>query len=143
MYRIVRYAYPYTARPFPALAVRHSWPDLGSEINHLFATALADFTSPEQAPGFPVDLTEDQDNFQVRAELPGVNREAIKIEVADGRLAIAVTSKKGEESDERVRSIALPEAAQTDKASAQLELGVLTITLPKREQTKPRQIDIH
>lgn len=143
MYRLIRYIHPRTVRPLPALAVRQPWAGLGSEIDHLFATALADFAAPAQTPGLPVHLTEDQDNLYVRAELPGVSREAIKLEIADGRLTLTATPRPGEESFERVRSLELPETVQADKASAKLELGVLTVTLPKQEQAKPRQIAVN
>ncbi|MBI2516276.1 MAG: Hsp20/alpha crystallin family protein [Opitutae bacterium] len=142
MYRIIRYAHPRTARSFPAFAARSPWSGLESEIDHLFSTALADFAAPA-APRFPVDFHEDKDSFYVRAELPGVSREAINLEVVDGYLTITATRKDGEEASSRTRTVALPAKVQADKISASLENGVLTVTLPKQEQVKPRQIVIN
>jgi HSP20 family protein len=115
---------------------------LESEVSRLFQAAVADFPAPAYAPRFPVDLYEDKENSYVRAELPGVSREAIAIEMVDGYLNLNATRKQGEETSSFSRSIALPEAVQADKVTATYENGVLTVTLPKQEQAKPRKIDI-
>jgi HSP20 family protein len=139
MNRIIRYTYP---RNVGQLANRTVWSGLESEVDRLFESALADFTAPGYAPRFPVDLYEDKDSTYVRAELPGVNRDAISIEMVDGYLNITATRKQGEESFSLNRSIAIPEAVQAEKVTAAYENGVLTVTLPKQEQAKPRKIDI-
>lgn len=142
MNRIVRYTYPRGASLFPAYA-RNPWSGLESEVDRLFETALADLTAPALSPRFPVDLYEDKDNAYVRAELPGVARDAISIEMVDGYLNINATRKEGEESFSLSRSISIPEAVQADKVAATYENGVLTVTLPKQEQAKPRKIAIN
>jgi HSP20 family protein len=165
--RIIRYAYP-TYRS-PALATRGfsraPWSGLESEIGRLFETALSDFAGATSTGGkFPVDIYEDKDNTFVRAELPGVNREAINVEVADGYLTITATRKTaprsvnaesdktdaktesaaatGEQSFSFSRSVSLSDEVQTDKVSASYENGVLTVTLPKREEAKPKKISV-
>lgn len=142
MYRIVRYCHPRTAGSFPAFAARSPWSGLESEIDNLFASALADFAAPAAAPRFPVDLHEDKDNYYLRAELPGVSREAISLEFVDGYLTLSATRKEGEQSHDFTRSVAIPAEIQADKIGAALENGVLTVTLPKQEQAKPRKINI-
>jgi HSP20 family protein len=142
MNRIIRYTYPRSASLVPVLANRSPWSGLDSEIDRLFESALADFTAPAFAPRFPVDLYEDKDNTYVRAELPGVTREAINVEMVDGYLNLSATRKQGEESFSLNRSVAIPEAVQVDKVTAAYENGVLTVTLPKQEQAKPRKIAI-
>jgi HSP20 family protein len=142
MNRIIRYTYPRNASQFPVLANRSPWTSLESEVDRLLGSALADFTAPAFAPRIPVDLYEDNDNTYVRAELPGVNREAINIEMVDGYLNISAARKQGEESFNLNRSVAIPETVQADKVAATYENGVLTVTLPKQEKAKPRKIAI-
>jgi HSP20 family protein len=127
----------------PSLAARSQLAGLESEIDRLFSAALDGFAAPAVAPRFPVDLFEDQDNHYVRAELPGINREAINVEMIDGYLTISATRKEGEESFSLNRSLSIPEAVQADKVTAAYENGVLTVTLPKQEQAKPRKIAIN
>lgn len=140
MNRIIRYTYPRSANQFPSFANRSS--GLESEIDRLFQAALADIPAPAFAPRFPVDLYEDKENTYVRAELPGVSREAINVEMVDGTLNLNATRKQGDESFSLNRSIAIPEAVQADKVVATYENGVLTVTLPKQEQAKPRKIAV-
>lgn len=142
MNRIISYQQPRGAVLFPALARRTLWSGLESEIDRMFETALADIASPATAPRFPVDLYEDKDNLYVRAELPGVTRDAINVEMVEDFLNLNATRKSGEESFSLARSITIPEAVQADKVSAAYENGVLTVTLPKQEQVKPRKVTV-
>lgn len=141
MYRIVRYTQP-RATLYRGSAFQNPWTGLESEIDRLFETALADVATPT-APRFPVDLYEDKDNTYVRAELPGVKREDIAVEMIEDYLTINATRKDGEQTFSFSRSIAIPEGVQTDKVAAALENGVLTVTLPKQEQAKPRKIAVN
>ena len=143
MYNLTRYPYSRTASVFPTLAARSQLAGLESEIDRLFSAALADFSTPATAPRFPVDLYEDKENTYVRAELPGVSRDAINVEMVDGYLTIGASRKEGDESFSLTRSVAIPEAVQADKVAASYENGVLTVTLPKQEQAKPRKIAIN
>jgi HSP20 family protein len=135
--RIVRY-YPDTTSFAPAygLSARNLWAGLETEVDRLF-TGGADF---------PVAVQQDKDNTYVRAELPGVKREDIKVETADGTLTIAAARKeKNGETENAVtlsRSISLPGDVQADQVSAVYENGVLTVTLPKAEALKPRQVEV-
>ena len=141
MNRIIRYQQPSGIALFPALARRSLWSGLESEMDRMFENALADFAAPV-TPRFPVDLYEDKDNLYVRAELPGVNRDAISVEMVEDYLNLTASRKSGEESFSLARSIAIPEAVQADKVSANYENGVLTVTLPKQEQIKPRKVTV-
>ena len=143
MYNLTRYQYPRTASVFPTLAARSHLAGLESEIDRLFSATLADFTPFATAPRFPVDLYEDKDNTYVRAELPGINREAINVEMVNDYLTVSASRKEGEETISFTRSVAIPEAVQADKVTAAYENGVLTVTLPKQEQAKPRKIAIN
>ncbi len=140
MNRLIRYTIPRVS-PFRGTAIGNSWSGLESEVDRLLEAALADY--PKQAtPRFPVDLYEDKDNLYVRAELPGVNREAINLELVEGYLSLNASRKTGEQTFNLARSIVIPETVQSDKVTAALEHGVLTVTLPKQEQAKPRKIAI-
>jgi len=142
MNRIIRFTHPRSANQLSSFANRSPWNSLESEIDRLFESAVADFAGPAFAPRFPMDLYEDRDNTYVRAELPGVNRDALAIEMVDGYLNISASRKQGEESFSLSRSIAIPESVQAEKVAAAYENGVLTVTLPKQEQAKPRKINI-
>jgi HSP20 family protein len=142
--RLVRYTYP-TFRNTSALGFpRSPWSGLETEIDRLFETALSDFTPA--APRFPVDLFEDKDSIFVRAELPGLNREDFTVEMTDGVLTIAGQRKAtGENTAEAFsfsRSVNVEADVQTDKVSAAYENGVLTVTLPKREEAKPKKVTV-
>jgi len=137
MNRILRYTYPRSA-----YFNRGAIGGLETEIGRLFDNALADLAPVARSPRFPVDLYADKDNTYVRAELPGVNRDAINLEIADGYLTISATRQVGSESVALNRSIAVPESVSADKVTAAYENGVLTVTLPKQEQAKPRKINI-
>jgi HSP20 family protein len=147
--RLVRYTYPSYRSFAPVLgsALRSPWSGLESEIDRLFETALSDVAGAGTDNRFPVDLYEDKDNTYVRAELPGVNREDINVQMVEDYLSITGARKtKGTEGAEETfsfsRSINIPEDVQADKVSANYENGVLTVTLPKREETKPRKVAI-
>jgi HSP20 family protein len=104
---------------------------------------------------FPlVNVTEDQNNYYVRAELPGVKTEELDLSVTGEALTLAGERKLPEESEnasyhrrEREagtfsRVISLPARLDVDKVKAHAEDGVLTVVLPKAESAKPRQIAV-
>jgi HSP20 family protein len=149
--RIIQYTYPNRLAPSVpsfALSARSPWSGLESELDRLFGSALSAFAGMPSDGQFPVDLYEDKENVYVRAELPGVKREDINLETADGSLTIQGTRRsvaadgKVEESVSFSRSVGIPAEVQADKAGAVCENGVLTVTLPKREEAKPKKIAI-
>lgn len=143
---LVRYSYPLRSPGFGGFQ-RSPWFGLESEIDRLFETALSDFGGAS-ATRFPVDLYEDENNTYVRAELPGVSRDDINVEMTDGYLTLTAARKSGggkgeqEESFSFSRAINIADDVQTDKVTAAYENGVLTVTLPKREETKPKKISV-
>ena len=145
--RLIRYNQPYTRGYAPVLRGydRSPWAGLESEIDRLFTSTLGDFVG-EASPRFPVDLYEDKDNSYVRAELPGINRNDIHIEMVEGYLTINATRKNKDGDKEQSfavnRSISIPESVQSDKVGATYENGVLTVTMPKREESKPKKITV-
>ena len=112
--RIVRYSYPNTRSFIPAASTfrQSPWSGLEGEIDRLFESALGSFVGSSATDRFPVDVLEDKDNAYVRAELPGVNRADLGVEVVDGYLNINATRKtksgENEETFSLNRSVALP-----------------------------------
>jgi HSP20 family protein len=103
----------------------------------------------------PLDVCETEHEFRVKAALPGVKPDDVQITVHGDTLTIRADSKADEEKKgehwhlrERrfgtfQRSVALATPVDSDKSQAQFEHGVLTLTLPKAESAKPRQIKIN
>jgi len=143
---LIRYHYPRTT--LVPTSGRSPWHGLESEFDRFFESALGEFTGSTRQDRFPVDLYEDKDNSYVRADLPGLAREDIALELVNGYLSISA-EKKTTDDDGKVtetfslnRTINVPHETQSDKISASFEHGVLTVTLPKREEAKPRKISI-
>ena len=102
----------------------------------------------------PVNVTENKDNYFVRAELPGLKAEELNISVTGKNLAVSGERKIPSEGDnvryhrrEREagsfsRVIALPRDVETDHVEAGLTDGILTVTIPKAEVAKPKQITV-
>ncbi len=133
MYRLIRYS-----QPLATSADRSPWTGFDREINSLFAAAFAD-----TARSIPVSVREDQDNLQVSAELPGVERADINIELLDDTLSLSATRKQGEQVLSFERRFSLPYAVQAEKVTATYENGILRLTLPKAEAAKPRKIALN
>jgi HSP20 family protein len=137
MYRLIRYS-----QPLATSAYRSPWTGFDREINSLFASALAD-GAPDATRAIPVSVHEDEDNLQVSAELPGVDRADINIELLDDTLSLGATRKQDGQTLSFERRFSLPYAVQADKIAATYENGVLRLTLPKAEAAKPRKIAIN
>ncbi|HHX77051.1 MAG TPA: Hsp20/alpha crystallin family protein [Firmicutes bacterium] len=96
----------------------------------------------------PVDIKENDKEYMLEFELPGINKENIDIEVSDKRLTVRVNVDEAKEMNDdkyirkerrqstMVRSFSI-ENVQSDKISAKLENGILSLVLPKAENLKP------
>jgi|SRR5437588_1220966 len=141
-----------------------TWPGFGrltnlrDEIDRLFEAPLAELTRTSQLlSGWTpaIDLYEDKDNVFVKAELPGMNKEDIEVSFHNGTLSVSgerKSEKKHEDAEvyraERFfgrfqRAVTLPTPVAADKVKAQYQDGILTITLPKTEEAKPKHIDVN
>ncbi|WP_440991806.1 Hsp20/alpha crystallin family protein [Haloarchaeobius baliensis] len=101
-----------------------------------------------------LDLVEHDDEFVVAVDLPGFERDEVSIRVTDHRLEIdAEHEAETEEEEEHYlrherthrelhRSVRLPDEVDTENVAARMRNGVLTITLPKREVTEARTVEI-
>src|SRR5437899_12627000 len=141
-----------------------NWPvfdrltNLRDEIDRLFESPLQQFARKPQLLnggwGPALDVYEDKDNVTVKAELPGMKKDDIEISLHDASLSISGERKsqsKHEDAEtyrsERFfgrfqRTVTLPTAVDSNKVKAQYKDGVLTVTLPKTEEAKPKQIDV-
>jgi len=102
-----------------------------------------------------VDVTEKDDAYHIRADLPGVKKKDLDITFQDGVLTInaETTQEKKEEKEGRVirqerrygkfiRSMRLGDTVDPDKIKADYKDGVLTLDVPKAEKVKPKKIDV-
>ncbi len=129
-------------------------------MNQIFEDALARSRGREEGlrSGMwtpAVDNYESNDSVVVKAELPGVEKDQISVEVKDGILSLRGERKfekeVKEESYHRIersygsfqRSFSLPVSVDQEKVTAQFKNGVLEVTLPKKEQAKPKQIQVN
>ena len=101
-----------------------------------------------------VDVYQDKDHVFVKAELPGMKKEEIDISLQNGMLTISGERKHEEEHKEGdsfrserffgkfQRSVSLPTDVDTADVKASYKDGILTVTLPKAEEAKPKQIEV-
>jgi HSP20 family protein len=102
----------------------------------------------------PLNVTQDNDNFYVRAEVPGLKPADLSVSALHNRVAITGKRAIPKESDkvsyhrqeraegEFSRTVSLPGEVADDKVEARYADGVLTLTLPKAEAARPRQIAV-
>jgi HSP20 family protein len=102
----------------------------------------------------PVDIVETSDRIVLKAELPGFKQDQVELTTENGMLTLRGERKFENETNEEnyhriersygtfVRSFALPSSVDTAKIQARFAEGVLTVEMPKREETKPKQIKI-
>ncbi|RMG59702.1 MAG: Hsp20/alpha crystallin family protein [Deltaproteobacteria bacterium] len=140
--------------PFRDLAL------IQDRMNRLFEDTFARIRSREDflsrgvwSPA--VDIYETDESVVVKAELPGVNKDDISIEVKDGVLTLKGERKFEKEVKEEnyhlmereygsfQRSFTLPATIDQDKVTANYKDGVLEVILPKKEEAKPKQIKIN
>jgi HSP20 family protein len=146
--RLIQHSNPSTRAisPFAGFGGRLAPADIENQLDWLFGTALTGFFGQAGGGQFPVDLYEDKDNLYIRAELPGVNRDAIGVEIVNGSLSIQASRKEKSGEDETTvsfsRLVSIPDEVQADKVSATYENGILTVTLPRKEEAKPKKITV-
>ena len=134
------------------------WPtawNMEDEINRMFEQfnkPLGWVDSSRYAPA--MDIHETDDDYIVEADVPGLKKDEVHIEVADNVLTIKGERKEQKEQKEKnyhrvertfgsfARSVALPNGFDSSKVTAKFADGVLTVTLPKQEERKPRRVEV-
>jgi HSP20 family protein len=132
---------------------------LQTEMNRLFNTAFDAPATPGNGGTMrrwvpAMDLLETADHFVLRADLPGMTQEEVKIELEDSTLTVS-GERKSEHEDKQEgyyrverafgtfsRSLTLPKGIDAEAVTASFENGVLEIRVPKPEERKPRRISI-
>jgi len=128
---------------------------LFSEFDEMFD----DFWRPVRREGGAfapaVDVSEKDDAYHIRADLPGVNKDDLDISFQDGVLTINAETKHEEKEEKQgrvirqerrygkfIRSMRLGEAVDPDKIKADYKDGVLDMVIPKAEKVKPKKIEV-
>ncbi|MEW6086486.1 MAG: Hsp20/alpha crystallin family protein [Chloroflexota bacterium] len=128
---------------------------LREAMDHLFDDAFTRPLSLRDGWSVPaVDMYQTDDEVVVKASIPGFKAEDVQINVTGDILTLRGEVKREEEKKDKAwhireqrwgsfeRSIAIPTAVIADKAKAEFENGILTVTLPKAEEAKPKTITV-
>lgn len=132
--------------------------DMSERLNRMFARPATSRNGNEAltvADWVPrVDISETDKEYQIKAELPGVEKENVKVTVEHGILTLQGERRQEKEEKGRryhriersygtfVRSFALPESVDQAAVKAEYKDGVLTLRLPKTEAEKPKAIEV-
>ncbi len=151
-----------------ALAPRRSFMDL-SRWEREMDRMMEDFFGRRMRPWWPerwrgeelevsipaVDLYEDKNEIVVKAELPGIDKDNVEVNLSDHTLTIKGEKKKEEEVKEEnyyraersygsfVRTVDLPADVHADKVKANFKNGILEVRLPKTEEAKAKEIKVN
>ena len=127
---------------------------LQTEVNRVFDAFFGQGTSPNRRWVPPMDLVETEDHLVLRADLPGLSREDVEIEIKDGVLTVSGERRTDREEQSegyfRVersfgrfsRSLTLPKGVEADSVAADFDDGVLEVRIPKPEERKPHRVEI-
>lgn len=132
--------------------------DMRRDVSRLFDTMLANGGEPEYAPPNAwrpaIDIAETEHDVILTMDLPGIERQDLDVSVVDNRLTIKGERKQEGPSKERhthrversygtfSRAFDLPAGVDATKIAATYRDGVLAVSVPKVEATKPRQIEV-
>ena len=133
--------------------------ELENRLEKYFGKSLAPGNGGKEAMAVAewaplVDITEDAKEYLVKAELPEIKKEEVKVSVEDGDLSISGERKfEKEEKGKKyhriersygsfMRRFTLPEAVDATKVNAEFKDGVLTVHLPKSEKATPKAVEV-
>ena len=130
---------------------------LQSEVNRVFDAFFGGTGNASRARRWvpPMDLVETEEHLVLRADLPGMKRDDVDIEIKDGALSVSGERKAEHEENaegyyrvERAygrfsRSLTLPDGIEPDAVEASFADGVLEVRIPKPAQRKPHRVEIH
>lgn len=135
--------------------IRYDYPSVPSarDFDRLMEEFLGAFPRFAQSgrfaarAGIPADVYEDDANVHVRFELPGFKKEELDVQLENSVLTVSAERKCasgecGGECECVSRSVSLPDGLNAEGVSAKYEDGVLTVTLPRSPERKPRVIEI-
>jgi HSP20 family protein len=133
--------------------------EISDRFNRLFGRLPARSESGREAMTVAdwaptVDITEDDKEYLIKAEIPDVDKKDVKVTVQDGVLTLQGERKQEKEEKGKkfhriersygsfVRSFALPDDVSEDKLKAEFKDGMLLVHLPKAEKPKPKAIEV-
>lgn len=133
--------------------------EVSDRLNRMFArpatrtaNAKETMTVADWTPA--VDISESEGEYQIKAEIPDVKKEDVKVTLEDGVLTIQGERKQEKEEEGKkyhriersygsfVRTFSLPDVIDEDKVKAEFKDGVLNLHLPKSEKAKPKAIEV-
>jgi HSP20 family protein len=133
--------------------------DMSQRLNRMFGRPVAHseagrdaMTTIDWAPS--VDISETDNEYVIKAEIPEVKKEDVKVTVEDGQLTIQGERKQEKEEKGKryhriersygsfMRSFDVPDNVDESKAKAEFKEGMLTLTLPKSEKAKPKALEV-
>lgn len=138
--------------PFREMNAMRNWMDRFWDESRFSAQ---DWGDGDGGFALALDVAENDDSYTVKASIPGINPDDLEITINNNVLTIqGQTSQEQEKQDERYhlrerrfgsfrRSIVLPSAVDREHVEATYENGVLSLRLPKSEESKPRRININ
>jgi HSP20 family protein len=139
-------------RPFRDLVTVQD--DMSRFFEDFFSRPLVRTEWTEGVRSPTVDVSETKDDLVIKAEMPGMNKEDVKISIHDNILTLKGEKKQEKEEKDAnyhriersygsfCRSFNLPTSVKADKVKATYKDGVLNVTLPKTEEAKPKEIPI-
>ena len=115
-------------------------------LNSTFGARVPSAFRPDAAQAFRMDVYDDDANYYLIAELPGVSKEQVDLQLENAVLTIRAerTDKDGDQEHTQrfQRTVTVSDDIDAEKVSAKLEDGLLRVTLPKSESRKPRAITV-
>ena len=145
-------AYLATRRPVNSLFNLHN--QMGRFFGDLLSSNDSESTEENSSWLPTVDISENDSGFEIHAELPGVAQEDVQVSVTDNLLTIKGEKNQKRETENKSyhrverrygtfqRSFTLPRHVDTGSIKADYKDGILTLTIPKAEEAKPKEIQI-
>jgi HSP20 family protein len=126
---------------------------MSQDMNRMLRRWWQDAPSTDLVGRYPVDISEDENHVFVEAELPGFSKDEIEVTLERGVLTIEAQRKVEQHKDSKqhlterrfaraARAFTLPTPVDESKVDAKLSNGVLHLTLNKRDEVKPRRIEV-
>ena len=137
-------------KPFRGLSPFRS--EFDRVFDNLWGGSLFETANRDLVPA--LDLSEDENEIRVKVELPGVEKDEVDIHLKEGQLVIEGEKKSEEEAENEMqylcersygsfqRVIQMPSTVDTEKVKASFKNGILEIIIAKKEETKPKKVNI-
>lgn len=142
-------------RRFPSYSHRNEIADFERQVERVFSNMFPSLTQSQQSTVPALNIVEDGDQTVIVAEMPGAQKEDVKLAVEKDVLTIHANRRSNTLPEKATwlrneirtgdfsRSVRLPKGIDAEKISAELSNGILKISLPKAEAVKPREIRIN